>query len=266
MEEYGQYLLRSTWESQFEKQLATAREAADSKYPRNSESQWKSDAERELWSERYSFFETASWPEEFARGAVVRDALTQALQTVSKRENENTFFAYAQIYPGRFPLIDGYEGYRSNSGISRTFVYWQILRSGLAYQRFMNDQKRLIARHAIDYVGRAIDSLVRYYSVLEMKAPALRARFRVTETKGKGVDLPWHDPIDHHCELDELVYHLARPRAEWNPHKRQDLAHEVVRDLLQQCGLSDPPHDEILKSLNLVFEECDRNLGSKNDT
>jgi hypothetical protein len=259
-EEYSRYLVRSSSNSRFSALVTDARIAADSRYPGNPQA-GNQEQGQDSWPTPYSFLECASCPLEFLGETAPRDRLIGVLSKVSP-PGQTTFFANVPGGVGKRPLIDGYEGSRNNTGSPRSFIYWRLLRSGFVYQREMHDYPHLMFGLIIDYVARAVDSLVRLHLRLKLPASALQVSFRVAESENKSVSLPWRAAIQPRCELPELGYDLVQSAEHLQGNVRGDWAYEVVRDLLQQCGLDSPPSEQLRNCIVVALEGCDRVLGS----
>jgi hypothetical protein len=259
-EEYSRYLVRSSSNSRFHALVTDARIAADSRYPGTRQAGCQ-ERGQDPWPTPYSFLECASCPLEFLGETETRDRLIATLSEVSP-PGHTTFFANVPGGVGKRPLIDGYEGNRSNTGSPRSFIYWRLLRSGFVYQREMHDYPHLMFDLIIDYVARAVDSLVRLHQRLQLPASALRVSFRVVESKNKSAALPWSDSIQRQCDLPELAYDLVQPTEHLRSNVRGDWTYEVVRDLLQQCGLDSPPSEQLRNRIVEALAGCDRVLGA----
>lgn len=236
MEEYAEYQLHRASRRAFGRQLRGARTAAEARYPGKDKPSLG-----EVWPSTYSAFEVAAWPERFHQGRFSREALIAGLRALTPPQPRDEFLNYQSGDPLNLPLVDGYENSRSNSTDPRTYIYWQVLRSGFVYQRAMNDQKHLLGNLLALYLVRTIDTLIRWYTLTELRSETVTARFQVSNTSGLTTVVPGVIQVGHACNLPELICELEKPRDQWRESNRAELTREVLRELMQQSGIADPP-------------------------
>lgn len=182
--------------------------------------------------------------------ALSRDSILNALQDMIGRQSALGFLKSWGADRVR-ATPEGYEDWAVAEAQDWPFVYWQVMQSGLVYQRALMPEdlhpinklgQYVSARTTTVYVASAVSTLVDYYDRLGF-AEEERITLQVSQSsKGRTLRVGPNSPLLEPSGVPFVSNALTRTLGEWREHSL-DLAVELARGILQLFNLHDPPAD-----------------------